>query len=85
MKVESVARARCAVTRQTLLGVLRVVEDTSQSLIDENVRLENKLRTVTTQLDDALDEINTQRDTIRARDELVSELQEMVSKLRRSR
>jgi hypothetical protein len=83
VKVTTLPQVRSAVTRETLLGVLRVVEDTSQSLIDENVRLENKLRTVSAQLEDALDEINTQRDTIRARDELIAELQEMAAKLRR--
>lgn len=79
----TIAQARSIVTRETLRGVLRVVNDTAESIIDENIRLENKLRTVSTQLGDALDEINTQRDTIRARDELISELQEMNSKLRR--
>jgi hypothetical protein len=83
VKVTTLPQVRSAVTRETLLGVLRVVEDTSQSLIDENVRLENKLRTVSAQLEDALDEINAQRDTIRARDELIAELQEMAAKLRR--
>ncbi len=75
---------KSVVTRETLRGVLRVVSDTSESLIDENIRLENKLRTSSDQLNDALDEIYTLQETVRARDQLIVELQEMLSKLRRS-